>query len=319
MDTPGPAAATGHPAGTRPGIRIHRRITRTLAVGLAVVVVGSVVHASATRLSAGSVGSAGPAASPASGGILLAAAGGQPPDGPDPATSAVPIRPPDPFGSKASGSTQRATDEPVLGPPAYRVYRVAMDRKLIALTFDDGWSPRAARQIYATLVQQHAAATFFVNSTYVRRDPALWRLIADAGFAIGNHTYDHRDLTGLSVATIVADIRKDARVFEQLTGYAMSPIFRPPYGARNRLVDAAIRAAGYPNEILWDTVTGDTAARRSDRAQIASAIEGDPGSIVLMHVGPASTPRILAAVIASYRARGYAFVTIPDLLAARGT
>ena len=31
-----------------------------------------------------------------------------------------------------------------------------------------------------------------------------------------------------------------------------------------------------------------------------------------MHVGPASTPRILAAVIARYRARGFRFVTIPS-------
>jgi peptidoglycan/xylan/chitin deacetylase (PgdA/CDA1 family) len=204
----------------------------------------------------------------------------------------------------------------VIGPPARVVYHVKTAQKLIALTFDDGWSPPAARLILATLLRQHVAATFFVNATYVRWDPALWTRIAAAGFAIGNHTYDHRDLTSLSTQAVVADILKDARVFQQLTGYTMSPILRPPYGARNHRVDEAIRLAGYPTEVLWDTVSGDTSAGRSDRTQIRSAIGGLPGSIVLMHVGPASTPRILGAVIASYRARGYTFVTVPELLAA---
>jgi peptidoglycan-N-acetylglucosamine deacetylase len=272
------------------------------------------VHASVTRLSAGSAGSAAGA-----GVILATAARPTSPFGPSPLLSVVPARVPDAFGAKATGSTQRAIDDPATPPLAHVVYSVKTHQKLIALTFDDGWSPPAARLILATLVQQHVAATFFVNSTYVHWDPALWRQIAAAGFVIGNHTYDHRDMTTLTTYQIVADIRKDARVFKELTGFTMSPIFRPPFGARNRMVDAAVRIAGYPTEVLWDTVSGDTGAARSDARQLASATAGGPGSIVLMHVGPASTPRILASVIASYRARGFTFVTIPQLLAASGT
>jgi peptidoglycan/xylan/chitin deacetylase (PgdA/CDA1 family) len=150
---------------------------------------------------------------------------------------------------------------------------------------------------------------------YVRWNPTLWKDIAAAGFPIGNHTYDHANLTTLSSDAIVADIHRDAYVFHELTGYSMAPFLRPPYGARNRVVDAAIRAAGYPTEILWNVVAGDTDGPISDAAQIARASAGGPGSIVLLHVGPASTPRILAAVIAKYRARGFSFVTIPQLLA----
>jgi peptidoglycan/xylan/chitin deacetylase (PgdA/CDA1 family) len=81
------------------------------------------------------------------------------------------------------------------------------------------------------------------------------------------------------------------------------------------MVDAAVLAAGYPTEVLWDTVAGDTASGTTDRRELANATAGRPGSIVLLHMGPSSTPRILAAVIASYRARGFTFVTIPELLA----
>jgi len=211
-----------------------------------------------------------------------------------------------------------AEPDPVkLGPPATRVYRVKTDRKVIALTFDDGWNVAAGRLILATLVRLHVPATFFVNAMYVRRSPQLWKDIAAAGFPIGNHTYDHRNLTTLTYDEVVADLEKDARVFRQMTGYTLAPIFRPPYGARNRMVDAAVLAAGYPTEVLWDTVAGDTAAATTDRRELANATAGGAGSIVLLHVGPSSTPRILAAVIASYRARGFAFVTIPELLSLR--
>jgi peptidoglycan/xylan/chitin deacetylase (PgdA/CDA1 family) len=93
----------------------------------------------------------------------------------------------------------------------------------------------------------------------------------------------------------------------------MAPIFRPPYGARNAATDRAAAIAGYPDVILWDHPSNDT-YRLSDRQMLRNAIAGWPGSIVLMHIGPDATPRILAAVIASYRIRGYTFVTIPQLL-----
>jgi len=52
---------------------------------------------------------------------------------------------------------------------------------------------------------------------------------------------------------------------------------------------------------------------------LANASAGRPGSIVLLHAGPSVTPRILPALIAGYRARGFTFVTIPDLLGIANT
>ena len=50
-------------------------------------------------------------------------------------------------------------------------------------------------------------------------------------------------------------------------------------------------------------------------AAIAVAAEaGTNGSILLMHAGPANTPRALPAIIAWYRARGFRFVTVPELM-----
>ena len=296
--------------------RARRRPARLAATGLCVLLGASLVQASVPILAARTI-------------TLEAGYAGTVQPGPisavgEPGATAgwLPSRAtrrPDP-GSTVDGRTPTtapaAEPEPVrLGPPARVVYRVRTSAKVVALTFDDGWSPAAGRLILDTLVRLHVKATFFVNATYVRWDPRLWKDIAAAGFPIGNHTYDHRDLTTLSYAAIQADLAKDARVVRQLTGVTLAPIVRPPYGARNPTVDAAILAAGYPTEVLWDTVAGDSALNPNAAREIADATKGRPGSIVLLHVGPSSTPRILAAVIASYRGRGFAFVTIPELLA----
>jgi peptidoglycan/xylan/chitin deacetylase (PgdA/CDA1 family) len=310
------AASVAAPIESRPLPRSRRwRLAhhlRFLAVGLAVVLTGTLVDASVPRLSAGSATS-----SPVPSAVALVAvvAIGR--------TPTTPLRRPDPVPSRIPAAQPPVLVPPVVkpidfGPMARLVYRVRTTQKVIALTFDDGWSPPAGRLILDTLLREHVAATFFVNSMYVRWDPELWRRIAAAGFPIGNHTYDHRDLTSVSSAEIAKDIAKDAAAFRELTGFEMAPLFRPPYGARSPRVDAAILQAGYPTEILWDVVAGDTSPRLSDRALIANASAGRAGSIVLMHVGPASTPRILAAVIARYRARGFRFVTIPQLLAIGG-
>jgi len=58
----------------------------------------------------------------------------------------------------------------------------------------------------------------------------------------------------------------------------------------------------------------DTIKRFTDGQLIHNASMGRAGSIVLLHVGPDATPRILERVIWSYRARGFTFVTIPELL-----
>ena len=197
------------------------------------------------------------------------------------------------------------------------VYRVKTQRKVVALTFDDGWSPARGKQILAILLKNHVPATFFVNSVYVRWDPDLWREIAQDGFVIGNHTYDHRDLTTLTPSQVIADLDKDARVFEALTGQTMAPIVRPPYGARNATTDEAMVLAGYPSIVLWNVVAGDASVNAVPSREIASALKGGPGSIVLLHVGPVTTLEILQAVINGYRARGFSFLTIPQLLALR--
>jgi len=186
--------------------------------------------------------------------------------------------------------------------------------RVVALTFDDGYAPANVRQIFEELTRAGVAATFFVNGAYLRWDPQLWRSIAAAGYPIGNHTVTHEDVRGRPPGQIVADLVRNAQLVQQVTGRPMIPVFRPPYGYHDAASDAAAAAAGFPTIVLWDVSGADTDRRASDASVLANASAGRPGSIVLLHAGPSVTPRILPALIARYRARGFTFVTVPELL-----
>ena len=204
---------------------------------------------------------------------------------------------------------------PVLAVPTTpRVtYHATTDRPVVALTFDDGWSGKNGRLILDILIRENVPATFFLNGTYLAGNLQLWRDVADAGFTVGNHTWRHSDVTTMSSADIVADLQHNAAAFEAATGQKMAPIFRPPYGLRNAASDAAAALAGFPDVVLWDTTDNDT-KRYSDAQVLATGTAGKAGSIVLLHVGPDVTPRILEDLLHSYWSRGYGFVPLMALL-----
>lgn len=185
---------------------------------------------------------------------------------------------------------------------------------VVALTFDDGWSPANCRRILATLIGDGVPATFFPIADDMRLDPAFWRLVADAGYPIGNHTLTHPEMPSLTYAAQLREIDGARRLAESITKRPMLRVFRPPYGAYDGPTLAAAAAAGFPTVLLWDTSDRDTSLHGTVAEMLAAGERGTNGSVVLLHCGPDATPILLPALIAAYRARGLRFVTVPQLL-----
>ena len=192
--------------------------------------------------------------------------------------------------------------------------RADTSERVVALTFDDGWHPGRCEEIVDILVQTGVPATWFPNAVFVRDAPALWRRVAER-FPIGNHTTHHRALRGLPLKELRHEIRSDERHLESVTGRPMSKLLRPPYGVYDRRVLREAGRLGYETVVLWDVSADDTSRRSTDRRAARLASRGRPGSIVLMHCGPAVTPRILPIVIARYACAGFRFATVEELLA----
>jgi peptidoglycan/xylan/chitin deacetylase (PgdA/CDA1 family) len=212
-----------------------------------------------------------------------------------------------------AGGQPALVDPVVVAPPARVIAHGSRARPVVALTFDDGWDADATRRILSILEAEHVTATFFPYGIAVRRHPGLWQRIADAGFPIGNHTQSHPDLTRLGAAGVRAQFRVDQQTVEPIIGRELIPFARPPFGAWNETTAQAASADGYRALVLWDVDSRDWSGLRAS-AIVSRATAGRNGSIVLMHAGPEQTVHALKSIIASYRARGFDFVTVPEIL-----
>ncbi len=180
--------------------------------------------------------------------------------------------------------------------------------KQIALTFDDGPDPKVTIQILETLNKYDAKATFFMLGSRVEYYPEIAKKVQEAGHELGNHTWNHPDLTKAGVAKIRNEINETTSIIENVTGQKVTA-FRPPYGAVNKTV----RSQTNLPVVLWDVDTLDWKHR--DPNQLLAHVKGatKDGSIILMHDIHQSTADGLDAVLAYLQSEGYTFVTVSEL------
>ena len=190
----------------------------------------------------------------------------------------------------------------------------------MALTFDAGASNDGVSSILGTLKREGVPGTFFLTGDFVDAFPSSAR--AMAGYPVGNHTYNHRDLTTLSDAAVRTEIRSAASRIKAVTGQDPRPLFRFPYGAvDNHLIGIVNNECYVPFRWTVDTLgwKGTSGGQSVDSVVSRVLAAARPGEIVLMHVG--ANPKdhstldadALPRVIAGLRARGYGFVTLESL------
>lgn len=181
--------------------------------------------------------------------------------------------------------------------------------KCVALTFDDG--PVADTQrLLRTLKEKNVRVTFYVVGKNAQKYPSTVRAAATAGHQIGNHSWDHADLTKLSTAKIKSQLSRADTAIKQATGKKPTTL-RAPYGAHN----AAVRnAAGRPL-VHWSVDTLDWKDR--DTARIIKTVNTTtkPGDIVLLHDIHKTTVDAVPGIIKNLTARGFHFVTVDQLFA----
>ena len=90
--------------------------------------------------------------------------------------------------------------------------------KYVALTFDDGPSPRCTPQLLDGLKERGVHATFFVVGCQVVKDPDIVTRMAAEGHQVGNHSYDHKELDKLSAQEAAQDMQKNDQLLQELLG-----------------------------------------------------------------------------------------------------
>lgn len=193
--------------------------------------------------------------------------------------------------------------------------------KQLTLTYDDGPNDPHTLRLLDVLAKHNVHVTFFLIGRYVQQRPDIVREIAQAGHIIGNHTFTHPLLIFKSNAAIRHELTTCRTTIEDAVG-KHSNLFRPPFGGRRPEVLRIARDLGL-QPIMWNVTGYDWNAPPASviEDKISRRIRG--GNVILLHDGGhkelgtdrSQTVKATDALIKRYKEDGYAFVTIPQMLA----
>lgn len=194
------------------------------------------------------------------------------------------------------------------GGDAELVSAADTERKVVALTFDDGPSEYTDRYL-DVLREKDVPATFFeIGQEMPGREATMRRILAE-GDELGDHTMNHVEYPGYD------QIAGAAARIKAYTGFQPC-LFRPPGGAVDSGVIDTAGSLGMKT-ITWDVDPRDWALPGTSEIYSNIVNNAKPGSIILMHDGGGPRDETLAAlpqIIDTLRARGYGFETVSALL-----
>ena len=175
------------------------------------------------------------------------------------------------------------------------------ERKLAALTFDDGPHPDHTAPLLDGLKARGVKATFFLVGTQIQYAPHLVERMVREGHQVGVHTYSHVSVTGLEREEFQLQVEGTRRLIYSLIG-EQELWLRPPYGM---LDENTLNWADGP-VILWSVDPEDWKDDKVKRIKEHLVAHVRDGDIILMHdIYPSSVEQ------------GFHFVTVAELMEER--
>ena len=164
---------------------------------------------------------------------------------------------------------------PVLTPTKRNLNKYK-NKKLIALTFDDGPSNNT-KYFIKELQKRDALVTFFVVGNRVKKYEDVLKEAYLMGNQIGSHTYSHKNLLYLNEEEITKEIEKTNEAIYNVIG-TKPTIIRVPYGNINK----KIRSISNMNHILWNVDTLDWKYKNSNRVYKEIIKHAEDGNIKIL-------------------------------------
>ena len=201
-------------------------------------------------------------------------------------------------------------------------------KKAVALTFDDG--PKSIEEdkgikgtngLLDTLKKYGAHATFFVQGYRCEINKEILKREIEEGHEIGNHSWDHPQLSKLSMDEVNKQLDRTSKLVKELTdGYEIK-LVRPPYGA----VSQAMRKHLKHPMIIWSVDTLDWKdiskySAKEKEQQILKAVkkEVSDGAIILMHDIHETSCEAAKLVVPWLIDHGYDVLTVSELMERKG-
>ena len=190
------------------------------------------------------------------------------------------------------------------------------DDHAVYLTFDCGYENGNLPAILDALRDARVPALFFLTGHFMEEEPDLVLRMVNEGHLVGNHTYDHPNLTTVSQERFFDELTRAEEKFYEITGKEMAKYLRPPEGRFNQqMLDWATEAGYYT--ILWslayvDWHVNDQKGGAYAHEQVMRRIH--PGAIILLHSTSSDNADAMADLVPSIREAGYEFRSLQYLI-----
>lgn len=184
-----------------------------------------------------------------------------------------------------------------------------LETRKIALTFDDGPHSVYTEEMLNVLEEAEVPATFFLLGQNIEGREELVQKIAEKGHLIGNHTFHHVQITGLSKEDACREIEETSDLIEELTGKGTEYV-RPPFGTWNEGLEENLDLI----PVMWTIDTRDWTTQNVHAIVEHVVKNADDNDIILMHDSYESTVQAAEQIIRLLKADGFEFVTVDEVL-----
>ena len=188
--------------------------------------------------------------------------------------------------------------------------------KAVYLTFDCGYENGNLPMILDALREHNVSALFFLTGHFMEAEPELVLRMVNEGHLVGNHTYDHPNLTTVTQERFHNELTRAEEKFTEITGEQMAKYLRPPEGKFNQeMLDWAADAGYYT--ILWSLAYVDwyvDQQKGPDHAHTQVMNRIHPGAIILLHSTSSDNAEAMDQLLPAIKEAGYEFQTLDDLV-----
>jgi hypothetical protein len=167
------------------------------------------------------------------------------------------------------------------------------------------------------LQREGVPATLFPMGWWAQAFPDEMATLAMLGFPIGSHGDVPRDLPGFTDEDLVGSVQASYAHIRQITGEEPIPYFTPYAANMDERVRNIIARLGYL-PVFWDVPADDWVAGITPEQVYAHVVPNVvDGSIIEFHLdapsSAESTAIALPRIVSDLKARGFQFVTIPEM------
>ncbi|KQR01079.1 polysaccharide deacetylase family protein [Deinococcus sp. Leaf326] len=195
------------------------------------------------------------------------------------------------------------------------LFRGPTNRRVAALTFDDAPHPLYEPLLLDLLRRAGVRATLFVIGRNAVAYPYFVRDMVAQGHEVGNHTYHHVRLPGLSPAQVQAELAQANTAISAVTGQPVR-YFRPPGGDYSPLTLQVARQEGLITT-FWTDDPGDFDNPGDAVVESRLVSHLRPGGIVLQHDNAPEAIDVLRGFLRVARERGVALTTVGEMVVPR--